>query len=294
MSTPTRHRISFQGFYRRRALRLLPALFFFIAVQMTYSIVTHAAVGIERGAIVSIIFYFWNWRLYFTYPAVPKGLAHLWSLSVEEQFYMVWPVVVALFVVARRRASTVITAMAAGIAAVALWRFVLAEHAQLAAALLPHRRARRRAARRRAHCVSLDARDVPPERFLVPAAWLALVFVSGAWSASRAPRFLFNGGFTAFAIAVAVMLLAIVEADWLSKHVLTFGPLRAVGRVSYGLYLWHFFVFTIVAQKMGAFSPRRPDRDRLRGSRRRDALLVVRGRAAVPAPEAPRPRCRRR
>ena len=50
------------------------------------------------------------------------------------------------------------------------------------------------------------------------------------------------------------MVLAIVEADWLSKRLLTFGPLRAVGRVSYGLYLWHFFVFTIVAQKMGAYS----------------------------------------
>jgi peptidoglycan/LPS O-acetylase OafA/YrhL len=251
----TRHRISFQGFYRRRALRLLPALFFFIAVQMTYSIVTHAPWKIERAAIVSIIFYFWNWRLYFTYPAVPKGLAHLWSLSVEEQFYMVWPVVVALFVVARRRASTVITAIAAAIAVIALWRYVLAEHGNL---LLLYFRTDVRADALLIGALTayLWTRGyVPPRRYLVPAAWLALAFV--VWCVVRfesTSRFLFNGGFTAFALAVAVMLLAIVEADWLSKRALTFGPLRAVGRVSYGVYLWHFFVFTIVAQKMGAFS----------------------------------------
>ena len=54
--------------------------------------------------------------------------------------------------------------------------------------------------------------------------------------------------------AVAVMIVAIVESDWLSKRLLTWRPLRAVGRVSYGLYLWHFFVFTIVAEKMGGSS----------------------------------------
>ena len=84
---------------------------------------------------------------------------------------------------------------------------------------------------------------------------VALVFVAACIIRFESTaRFLFDGGFTVVAIAVAVMLLAIVDAGWLSKHVLTFAPLRAVGRVSYGLYLWHFFVFTIVAQKMGAYS----------------------------------------
>jgi peptidoglycan/LPS O-acetylase OafA/YrhL len=248
-------RISFGGFYRRRALRLLPALFLFVAAQLTYAIVTHGKWAAERGAIVSIVFYFWNWRLFYTYPAVPKGLAHLWSLSVEEQFYIVWPLVAALFIAARRRASTVITAMAACVAAVAVWRAVLAQHDSL---LLLYFRTDVRADALLVGALTayLWTRGlVPPRRLLVPAAWVALVFVSVCVVRFESTaRFLFNGGFTAIAIAVAVMLLAIVEADWLSRRVLTFQPLRAVGRVSYGLYLWHFFVFTIVAQKMGAFS----------------------------------------
>jgi peptidoglycan/LPS O-acetylase OafA/YrhL len=62
-------------------------------------------------------------------------------------------------------------------------------------------------------------------------------------------RFLFKGGFTAIAIAVSVMLLAIIETGWLSR-VLERRTLRSIGRVSYGLYLWHFLVFTVVAEKM--------------------------------------------
>ena len=127
----TRGRISFPGFYRRRALRLLPALFLFVAAQIVYAVITHVNFAAERDAVVALLFYFWNWRLFFTYPAVPRGIAHLWSLSVEEQFYLVWPLAVALFFGVRRRASSVITAMIACIAAVVLWRFVLTDGGRL-------------------------------------------------------------------------------------------------------------------------------------------------------------------
>jgi peptidoglycan/LPS O-acetylase OafA/YrhL len=186
---------------------------------------------------------------------VPKGLAHLWSLSVEEQFYIVWPLIVALFIVARRRASAVIAAMVACVAAVAVWRAVLARHDSL---LLLYFRTDVRADALLVGALTayLWTRGfVPPKKVLVPAAWVALAFVTACVIRFESTaRFFFDGGFTAVAVAVAVMLLAIVEADWLSKRLLAWGPLRAVGRISYGLYLWHFFVFTIVAQKMGAYS----------------------------------------
>ena len=195
---------------------------------------------------------------------------------------------VALFIVARRRASTVITAMAACIAAVARLALRARRARQPAAALLPHRRARRRAARRRAHCVSLDARiGSPAARPRSRRVARARVRDRCAWSGSRATtRFLFNGGFTAFAIAVAVMLLAIVEADWLSKRVLTFG---AVARRRSGLVRLVPLALLRVHDRRpedGCVLDQRPDRDRVRDHDGRDALLVVRGRAAVPAQEA--------
>ncbi len=57
---------------------------------------------------------------------------------------------------------------------------------------------------------------------------------------------MYRGGFTAFAIAVAVVVLAVVESTWAGIKFLTLAPLRAIGRVSYGLYLWHVPVFLIV------------------------------------------------
>jgi peptidoglycan/LPS O-acetylase OafA/YrhL len=247
-------RISFRGFYRRRALRLLPALLLFVAAQLTYAMVTHVQWAAERDALTSIILYFWNWRLFYTYPAVPRGLAHLWSLSVEEQFYMVWPLIVAVLVTARRRASTVIGTMVGCVAAVAVWRIVCAEHERL---LLLYFRTDVRADALLVGALAayLWTRGwVPPRRLLAPAAWVALVFVTACvFRLEPTNRFYFNGGFTAIAIAVAIMLLAIIDSNWLSAG-LTWQPLRAVGRVSYGLYLWHFFVFMMVSQKMAAFS----------------------------------------
>jgi peptidoglycan/LPS O-acetylase OafA/YrhL len=246
--------ISLRGFYRRRALRLLPALFFFLAAQLTYALITNVDWKLERAALVAFIFYFWNWRLFFTYPEVPKGLAHLWSLSVEEQFYMVWPLVVVAFVVRRRRAAAVIGVMAACVVAIALWRVALAERERL---LLLYFRTDVRADALLVGALAayLWTRGwIPPRRVLVPAAWLALVFVTGCvFRLDSADRFLFNGGFTLIAISVAIIILAIVEAGWLAG-VLTWRPLRALGRVSYGLYLWHFFVFMMVSQQMSQFS----------------------------------------
>jgi peptidoglycan/LPS O-acetylase OafA/YrhL len=246
----TAGRISFPAFYRRRALRLLPALFLFVAAQVIYAVITHVKFAAERDAVVALLFYFWNWRLFFTYPAVPKGIAHLWSLSVEEQFYLVWPLAVALFFGVQRRASSVIAGMVACIAAVALWRFVLTGDGHL---ILLYFRTDVRADELIVGALAayLWTRGlVPPKRVLVPLAWISLVFVTVCvFRLDSNDRFLFKGGFTAIAIAVALMLLAIIETGWLSR-VLERRTLRSIGRVSYGLYLWHFLVFAVVAEKM--------------------------------------------
>ncbi|MDQ1447309.1 MAG: hypothetical protein QOC79_280, partial [Actinomycetota bacterium] len=219
----THGRINFGDFYRRRALRLLPALFVFVAAQVIYALIAHLNFAAERDAIIAIVFYFWNWRIYFAHPVIHgviarPGIAHLWSLSVEEQFYLVWPLVVTLFFGLRRRASSVITAMVGCIALVALWRFVLADRESLS---LLYFRTDVRADELIVGALAayLWTRGiVPPKRVLAPLAWISLLFVTVClFRLDPDDRFLFNGGFTAFAIAVAVMLLAVIEVGWLSR-----------------------------------------------------------------------------
>ncbi len=89
---------SFSNFYMRRARRLAPALFFTFALCFAFAVVQFSPSDFERfsGALVHAVaslsnFYFWTESGYFDTAATIKPLLHTWSLSVEEQFYLVWP-----------------------------------------------------------------------------------------------------------------------------------------------------------------------------------------------------------
>ena len=85
-----------------------------------------------------------------------------------------------------------------------------------------------------------------PTRGLSLAAWPTLVVYGFLATNGASKRFLYNGGFTLVALAVAVMILALLESNWSFARVLCLPPLRTVGRVSYGLYIWHLAVFQAV------------------------------------------------
>jgi peptidoglycan/LPS O-acetylase OafA/YrhL len=94
--------ISFRSFWIRRARRLLPALWtMMLAVVIYVSIFEREVLGQLRGDVIAAFFYVFNWFQIWTGSSyfgelgfVP--LRHLWSLAVEEQFYLVWPVVIAV------------------------------------------------------------------------------------------------------------------------------------------------------------------------------------------------------
>ena len=105
------NRFSFSGFYYRRARRLFPALLFTIAISAVFSSLIFSPEHLERFAksliyaVLSISnFYFWEEAGYFDVSSSFKPLLHLWSLAVEEQFYLIWPaVLVLLFSVTKPR-----------------------------------------------------------------------------------------------------------------------------------------------------------------------------------------------
>src|SRR5580698_1934326 len=97
-------------FWLRRARRLLPALFVMLAVVTAWvTIADRARLSSLRGAVGAAAGYFSNWYLigthssYFSRFAPAQPLDHLWSLAVEEQFYLIWPWLLLLGIVAVRR-----------------------------------------------------------------------------------------------------------------------------------------------------------------------------------------------
>ena len=96
--------VKLRQFWARRARRLLPALFVLLAGVCVYArwADTGISPGQIRGDAFSTLAYVANWHYifagqnYFTQYAAPSPLIHTWSLAVEEQFYLVWPLVVLL------------------------------------------------------------------------------------------------------------------------------------------------------------------------------------------------------
>ncbi|MCB2223600.1 MAG: acyltransferase [Actinobacteria bacterium] len=208
-------RVLLRGFYLRRALRLLPALGI-VCISLL-------VVGIAWSSVLPVIGYYGN---YARIAGVDLGLlTHSWSLAVEEHFYLVWPFVIG-FVPARHRLRVVggiaVAAIAwRGVAILVLSRgWVYNATDTNAAALL-------------AGCWLAVAR--PPARrwagWFVPAL-LALVFVPAF--GTDGPLFAW-GGFLAIALSAAAVQFALTRPSVLEGRVIVW-----VGKVSYGLYLWHY------------------------------------------------------
>ena len=240
-----RGRIDRVRFWSRRARRLLPAVLVLIAVVVPFA---RADIGI-RGDALATLGYAANWRFavqarsYFAETAAMSPLNHMWSLAIEEQFYIVWPLV--LGVLCRRSRRLLVGAMVAlAIVSVAClaWLFVTADPSQayyhtlarihevvvgaLAAVILI--RTSQRAARVRAAA-----------RRLLPAA--AGVVVAAMALVGDATATYYLGGSLLFSIAVAVVILGLEDdGPNLVRRALSSRPLVWIGTLSYGLYLWHW------------------------------------------------------
>ena len=236
------------AFFRRRALRLLPALALLLAAHVAYAAITDIPAILEQRSIAAVVTYIGNWKIVYAdgWPPIAPGLAHLWSLAVEEQFYLLWPLVTAVALGRRRSLASVTAMIGTSILAVALWRIVLTQDAPRGVVYF------RTDARADALLVGALAahwwvRGRTPRIPRALANVSAVLLVAAALLVDSSNPLLFNGGFTIVAVAAALVLLAALDGDWAARPVLRTAPLRVVGRVSYGLYLWHFPVLVAVA-----------------------------------------------
>ena len=233
------------SFYWRRALRLLPALWFFLAAYLVYAVVAdYPPFGRSSDDWQSIragLTFGMNWHVLW-HPLNTADLTPLWSLSIEAQFYVLWPLVVLTLVGLHRSPRTTVLAIAALFAAVSVWRLVLFERHGWETAYL----------RSDSHIDGLLlgslvacawVRRWTPDRLPRWLLWAGWGLAGGVFLVIRADdRFAYAGGTTLFLLGSATVVLVAMSSGDRQP-----GPLgRAtglLGRWSYGLYLWHFPVF---------------------------------------------------
>jgi peptidoglycan/LPS O-acetylase OafA/YrhL len=261
-------RISLGSFWGRRAKRLLPALFMVVAALGLY-LICNAIFGgpganglIDlsglRGDAIWTLLYANNWHLiyahqsYFAQFSTPSPLQHTWSLAIEEQFYLVWPLVLLLLFrlakVAWRRVGVIVT-ITLGVASSVLMALLFHPGLDpsriyygtdtrlfdlMAGATLAFVAAARpqpgRQARRTLHTAG-------------PLAALALgVFWVVSGTAGGLPKnYMFEGGFL---LCAALAALVVADARLVQPgrfaRLLGTRPLHFMGTISYGVYLWHW------------------------------------------------------
>jgi peptidoglycan/LPS O-acetylase OafA/YrhL len=260
-------RIDLAAFWGRRARRLLPALLLVVTAVAVgaRALLPPEEVRLLRGDGIAALLYVANWRMifrggdYFSDTAAPSPLEHTWSLGIEEQFYLVWPLVLALVLFRRSSAHTsargrllaLVAACCVGAAA------STAALATTYSATDPGRAYYGTDTRGAAILVGaalaalLALRRPGPVRTggrRTGLGALAAVAAAGfAWAAthlSGTDEVLYHGGMAATALAVVVVIahVALVPSGW-SARLLSLPPLPQLGRISYGVYLWHWPVF---------------------------------------------------
>ena len=283
--------VDMKQFWIRRARRLLPALFLMITLLTIWTaLFERDALGKLRGGVVAAFFYVSNWYQIFTgagYTA-PNDFAplrHLWSLAVEEQFYLVWPLVMVL----------VLRAGSRGVTSMARWFFLAAVVITVLMAVLyqpgPIRTPELTPdqywtvfGREISKVDTLYLSTITRAGGLLLGAAFALVwrpvavmrgplrtkgrlldgfaligFIGiaamcvyvGLVDIDGADPFLFRGGFFIASLLTLMMIAGVTHQHALTSKVLSIPVLLWIGTRSYGLYLYHWPIYQLIRNIAG-------------------------------------------
>ena len=246
---PTR---SFGRFYGRRVARIFPALYILLAANFVYAQVTGASwmAGAKMYGLIALGLGNWSSPAGVT---LPFSLGQTWSLGVEEQLYLLWPVVLTLIV--RDNPRRLRFLCLAGIVGSLVFKLAMyrsgapTDHIYLET---PGRLDEFFVGALVATAGRTGAgQPIRPFRGLGALTVLAAAFLG--WSMFEAQPYasgwLYEGGFTAVALSCGILVYACLH-ETRSTALLTWRPLRTVGRYSYAAYLWHPFLFLVLDRSL--------------------------------------------
>jgi peptidoglycan/LPS O-acetylase OafA/YrhL len=277
--------VSLKAFWVRRFRRLMPAALACLVLALLFGVFVADAVQLENlaGDVIAALAYVANWHFIFSgqsyadlFVAGESPVLHFWSLAIEEQFYLFYPLLIALVVgvgslsrrattdrrrwwlrEAGRRYRSLVAAALIGLISASLAITLFAGYSDnriymgtdtratelliggLLAVVLFNAKVTGRLARRgivQTAAVVLGA--------------LALIGTVALWSNTpQSASWLYHGGFTLYAMISATVITAAILPSGPVAWVLALGPIRHLGRISYGVYLYHWPIFLALRQK---------------------------------------------
>ena len=263
--------LDLRHFWLRRARRLLPALIMVLIVVLIATPVLDNDVLPERGIeALAALFLVSNWTSiasdvsYFQRFSGPGPLDHLWSLAIEEQFYLLWPLVLLLLFKTQRGRLERMALVTVGLAAVSFVLMLL-----LAAPGFDTSRAYQGTGARAGGLLigaalamvwpptQLASKITSNRRLIVDLLGVAALAIIVAMFvlANEYSLWHYRGGILLLSLAAAVLVGAAVHPASVVGPILGVLPLRWIGERSYGIYLWHLPVVAFMPQAVLATRP---------------------------------------
>ncbi len=263
----TKESVDFGRFWSRRARRLLPALLVLIAVFLLVNVIAGASDShaTARGDALSALFYSANWYFiaihtgYFGAHSAVSSLQHTWSLAIEEQFYLIWPLIISVLWKIRKSLNLLLAFCVSGIVTSALLMALVYNNGLGVDHAYYGTDTRSQSLLFGCALAVILAKWQPgkkgiAKRVMAPAGALAVIFAALiASKASGPPGWIFKGGFTSFDFLMMLTIAAvIVVPGGLVSKCFSVLPLRLSGEISYGWYLWQFPVDQwLTSQRVG-------------------------------------------